>query len=172
MPSSTMTWDSADQPQAIANTAKIAEEIVENHSRRRSARSACAWSGISAVSDTAEFKHTLPGARRSREPPAAARVASAAAEAPDRHSLALGAYADDTLVAVLLGSLPGTCLGCERNEDTDPWSTEVAAVQVAKGQPANAADLDLTQQTLGRLVTRELIDELAKGKSMDKILRS
>ncbi len=31
-------------------------------------------------------------------------------------------------MAVLLGSLPGTCLGCERNEDTDPWSTEVAAV--------------------------------------------
>ena len=51
-----------------------------------------------------------------------------AAEPPGRHTLALGAYADDALVAVLLGSLPGTCLGCERNEDTDPWSTEVAAV--------------------------------------------
>jgi GNAT superfamily N-acetyltransferase len=56
-----------------------------------------------------------------------------AAEAPDRHTLALGAYADGGLVAVLLGSLPGTCLACERNEDDDPWS--LAVEDVHRGLP-------------------------------------
>jgi GNAT superfamily N-acetyltransferase len=70
-----------------------------------------------------------------------ALVARYAAEAAGRHTLALGAYADGLLVAVLLGSLPGTCLGCERNVDTDPWSTGVAAVH----------ELLLPHQRVGRL---------------------
>lgn len=40
-------------------------------------------------------------------------------------------------------------------------ATEVQAVQVAKGQPANAPDEALTQQTLARLITIELLDRLA-----------
>ena len=63
----------------------------------------------------------------------AALEARYAAEPADRHSLALGAYADDVLVAVLLGSLPGSCLACDRNEDTDPWSTAVAEVHAGVG---------------------------------------
>jgi GNAT superfamily N-acetyltransferase len=70
-----------------------------------------------------------PEARR------AALEARYAAEPPDRHTLALGAYAGNTLAAVLLGSVPGTCLGCERNEDTDPWS--VAVAEVHAGMPAH-----------------------------------
>jgi GNAT superfamily N-acetyltransferase len=58
-----------------------------------------------------------------------------AAEPPGRHTLELAAYADGALVGVCLGSLPGTCLGCERNEDDDPWS--LAVEQVHRDLPAH-----------------------------------
>lgn len=79
--------------------------------------------------------------------------------------LALAAAAAVAAVSVLSGCANQTAGSAATVGDTriteQQLATEVAAVQVAKGQPANAADLDLTQQTLGRLVTRELIDELA-----------
>lgn len=40
-------------------------------------------------------------------------------------------------------------------------ASQVQAIQVAKGQPANAPDASLTQQALGRLITIELLDRLA-----------
>lgn len=45
-------------------------------------------------------------------------------------------------------------------------ATEVQAVQVAKGQPANAPDESLTQQTLGRLITMELLDRLTEREGI------
>jgi GNAT superfamily N-acetyltransferase len=48
-----------------------------------------------------------------------------AGEPVGRHTLELAAYAEGGLVGVCLASLPGTCLGCERNEDDDPWSLAV-----------------------------------------------
>ncbi len=61
-----------------------------------------------------------PGVRRE------ALLARYAAEDPGRHTVALGAYAGGALMGALLGSLPGGCLGCDLNEDTDPWSQAVA----------------------------------------------
>ena len=69
----------------------------------------------------------------------AARVAALraryGAEPVGHHTLELAAYADGALVGVAQGSLPGTCLGCERNEDDDPWSLAVAVVH--RGLPAH-----------------------------------
>lgn len=79
-----------------------------------------------------------------------------AGEAPDRHTLELAAYADDVLVGAMLGSLPGACLGCERNADTDPWSLAVADVH--RGLP--------THLRVGRLGVRPEARGLGAGAGL------
>jgi hypothetical protein len=49
----------------------------------------------------------------------------------------------------------------------DDWlRDEVEAVLVAKGQPSNASDPSLVQQTLGRMITMELVDQVSEQEGV------
>lgn len=82
-------------------------------------------------------------------------VAAAAATAV----LALSACSDQTA-----GS--AATIGDTRISDRT-LTSEVEAVLVAKGQPVTSPDQNLVQQTLGRLITLELVDRLAVDQGIE-----
>lgn len=69
-------------------------------------------------------------------------------------------------VSVLAGCSTSTAGAAATLGDTriseQQLASEVQAVLEAKGQPANSGDETLTQQTLGRLITIDLLDTLAQ----------
>jgi peptidyl-prolyl cis-trans isomerase SurA len=90
---------------------------------------------------------------------------------PRRSRLALVAVAVAAAALLLSGCAPqqagsAATLGDSRISE-QALTTEVEAILVAKGQPTTSKDQSLVTQTLGRMITMELVDRLAVREGVE-----
>lgn len=86
-----------------------------------------------------------------------------------RLALAAATAAVAVLALSACGSAPAgaaATIGDTRISDSD-LTAQVQEILEAKGQPADSADASLVQQTLGRMITVELLDTLAAREGVE-----